>query len=73
MSTSKLPLWQLMEAAFLEGRKLGHCDRLGYAAELRAIAKWLKDNDSNFQMGGDAAVTADLLLEEADFAERGEG
>ncbi len=36
------PLWKLMEAAFLEGRKPGHCDRLGYAAEMRAVAEWLE-------------------------------
>lgn len=37
------PLWERMQAAFLEGRKPGHCDRLGYAAEIRAVADWLAE------------------------------
>jgi hypothetical protein len=35
------PLWKLMEATFLEGRKPGHCDRLGYATEIEAVRDWL--------------------------------
>jgi len=31
------PLWRVMEEAFLTGRQPGHCDRLGYAAEIEAI------------------------------------
>ena len=31
------PLWLAMEEAFLAGRQPGHCDRLGYAAEIEAI------------------------------------
>jgi hypothetical protein len=36
--TPNRPLWWIMQGAYFEGRKPGHCDRLGYAAELRAIA-----------------------------------
>ena len=32
---------------------------------LHEVAAWLRKNDSNYQMGGDAAVTADLLDAEA--------
>lgn len=34
-------------------------------AAIREVAEWLRENDSNCQMGGDAAVTADLLDAEA--------
>lgn len=30
-----------MEAAFIEGRKPGHCDPHGYAAEILAVRDWL--------------------------------
>jgi hypothetical protein len=39
--TPNRPLWRIMEAAYFQGRKPGYCDRLGYAAELLAIADWL--------------------------------
>ena len=34
---SDQPLWQAMEAAFIEGRKPGCSDPHGYAAEIRAL------------------------------------
>jgi len=78
MSTSE-PLWQLMEAAFLAGRKPGNCDRLGYAAELRVIADWLVPEEA--WLGTDETCYAHFserrrmrqrLLAEADRAEQGE-
>jgi hypothetical protein len=33
---------------------------------IREVAAWLRENDSECQMGGDAAATAELLEQEAD-------
>lgn len=35
-------------------------------AAIREVAAWLRENDSECQMGGDAAATAELLEQEAD-------
>jgi hypothetical protein len=35
-------------------------------AAIRAVAAWLRENDSECQMGGDADATAELLEQEAD-------
>jgi hypothetical protein len=35
-------------------------------AAIREVAVWLRENDSECQMGGDAAATAELLEQEAD-------
>jgi len=35
-------------------------------AAIREVAKWLRENDSECQMGGDADATAELLEQEAD-------
>jgi hypothetical protein len=34
-------------------------------AAIREVAAWLRENDSECQMGGDAAATAELLEQEA--------
>lgn len=65
------PLWRVMEDAFLCGRKPGFADRMGYAAELRAIAEWIKhfhllEPDSPTYIG--ASVVVAELLNEADRA-----
>jgi len=54
-----------MEEAYLKGRKPGLCDRLGYAAELRAIADALPEEFY------DAGGVREWLREEADRAEAG--
>ena len=65
------PLWQAMEGAFLEGRTPGHCDRLGYAAEIRAVRDWLHQH-SNLQMKvATFNQIYDLLTAEAERAQRG--
>ena len=58
------PLWRVMQDAYFEGRNPGISEPHGYAAELRAIAKYL------FEHRQMAAAT--LLLAEADKAEAGE-
>ena len=40
-------------------------DPLGARAAIHVVAAWLRENDSVWQMGGDAAATADLLDEVA--------
>ena len=35
-------------------------------AAIQAVAAWLRENDAECQMGGDAAATADLLEQEAE-------
>lgn len=37
----------------------------GPRAAIREVAAWLRETDSEHQMGGDAAATADLLDQEA--------
>jgi hypothetical protein len=65
------PLWQAMEGAFPEGRTLGHCDRLGYAAKIRAVRDWLHQH-SNLQMKvATFHQIYDLLTTEAERAECG--
>ena len=68
------PLWQVMAKAAPPGAIFGTPGVVErrIAAEIRAIAKWLEDNDAHFNMGGDAAETAALLRGEADRAEAGE-
>jgi hypothetical protein len=63
--TPNRPLWEVMQAAYFEGRKPGHCDRLGYAAELRAIASEIKQAAQLRT----SYETAEWLLAEADRAE----
>jgi hypothetical protein len=41
------------------------CSHSNARAAIREVAEWLRDNDSECQMGGDAAATAELLEQEA--------
>jgi hypothetical protein len=66
MPSGNRPLWWIMQGAYFEGRKPGHCDRLGYAAELRAIAK-----EASRRYDANDPIIAWLELE-ADRAEAGE-
>ena len=49
--TEREPLWWIMQEAYFESRKPGHCDRLGYAAEIRAIADWLVPEEPEPPLG----------------------
>jgi len=65
-----------LRAASAEARPAGLVERvadvLGHhgdgtaRAAIREAAAWLRENDSECQMGGDAAATAELLEQEAD-------
>jgi hypothetical protein len=61
-------LWERMEKA--GQRELDdnpHAEQAEfYEAMIREVAAWLRENDSECQMGGDAAATAELLEQEAD-------
>jgi hypothetical protein len=45
---------------------LGHHGDGTARAAIREVADWLRENDSEREMGGDAAATADLIEQEAD-------
>jgi hypothetical protein len=70
MPSGNRPLWWIMQGAYFEGRKPGHCDHLGYAAELRAIAAVIsvRDRDGNLT----ALDIESWLIEEAQRAEAGD-
>ena len=68
------PLWWVMQGAYFEGRKPGHCDRLGYAAELRAIADEIDNRYkvTPYMVRVGTEDVAKMLRAEADLAEAGE-
>jgi hypothetical protein len=68
------PLWWIMQGAYFEGRKPGHCDRLGYAAEIRAIADEIAARMRLLEKGYNltAPEMISWLRDEADRAEAGD-
>ena len=64
------PLWRVMQGAFLAGRNPGFNDCHGYAAELRAIAQQIANQDPDNAMS--ALAVEEWLYAEADRAEAGE-
>lgn len=58
------PLWRVMEAAFIEGRKPGFCDAHAYAAVIRALADIIEQRGAK-GLDLDPGETADWLRAEA--------
>jgi hypothetical protein len=72
--TQDQPLWWVMQGAYFEGRNPGFSDRHGYAAEIRAVADWIKRHQE-FEYGHtlrDVREVLGWLRAEVDRAERGD-
>lgn len=69
--TPNRPLWKVMHSAYINSGRMQE----GYAAELRAIAKWISERhpiDPATGAGVGATTVVSELLAEADRAEAGE-
>lgn len=64
MSPENEPLWRVMEAAFIEGRKPGFSDRQGYAAEIRALMEWLVPEEPMGTFGDAKALVRTIMRDE---------